>query len=50
MRFGQLEIKAITATVLQRFALDLRPGYEMKIREMPTLSPVHGLPMTVRAR
>ena len=50
MRFGQLEIKAIAATVMQRFALDLRPGYEMKIREMPTLSPVHGLPMTVRAR
>jgi cytochrome P450 len=50
MRFGQLEIKAIAATVLQRFTLDLQPGYELRIREMPTLSPAHGLPMTVRAR
>jgi cytochrome P450 len=50
MRFGQLEIKAIAATVLQRFTLDLQPGYELTIREMPTLSPTHGLPMTVRAR
>jgi cytochrome P450 len=50
MRFGQLEIKAIAATVLQRFALDLQSGYRMRIREMPTLSPHHGLPMTVRAR
>jgi cytochrome P450 len=50
MRFGQLEIKAIAATVLQRFTLHLQPGYRMRIREMPTLSPRHGLPMTVRAR
>ena len=50
MRFGQLEIKAIAATVLQRFTLDLGPGYRLRIREMPTLSPRDGLPMTVRAR
>ena len=50
MRFGQLEIKAIAATVLQRFTLDLQSGYRLRIREMPTLSPRHGLPMTVRAR
>ena len=50
MRFGQLEIKAIVATVLQRFTLDLQPDYRLRIREMPTLSPRHGLPMTVRAR
>ena len=50
MRFGQLEIKAIAATLLQRFTLDLQPGYRLRIREMPTLSPRGGLPMTVRAR
>jgi cytochrome P450 len=50
MRFGQLEIKAIAATLLQRFTLDLQPGYRLRIREMPTLSPREGLPMTVRGR
>jgi cytochrome P450 len=50
MRFGQLEIKAIAATVLQRFTLDLQRGYRLRIREMPTLSPRQGLPMTARAR
>src|SRR3954451_17998806 len=50
MRFGQHEIKAIAATVLQRFTLDLQRDYRLRIREMPTLSPRGGLPMTVRAR
>jgi cytochrome P450 len=50
MRFGQLEIKAIAATLLQRFTLDLQPAYRLRIREMPTLSPREGLPMIVRAR
>ena len=50
MRFGQLEVKAIATAVLQRFALELVPGYEMEVRRMPTLSPRHGLPMRVGAR
>jgi cytochrome P450 len=50
MRFGQLEIKAIAATVLQRATLDLQPDFGLRIREMPTLSPRDGLPMTVRSR
>jgi len=50
MRFGQLEIKAIAATLLQRYTLQLQPGYRLRIREMPTLSPRDGLPMIVRAR
>jgi cytochrome P450 len=50
MRFGQLEINAIATTVLQRFRLEPCPGYRLRIREMPTLSPRGGLPMTVRAR
>ena len=50
MRFGQLEIKAIATLILQRFRLELRPGYHLSIRQMPTLSPRHGLPMTVCPR
>jgi cytochrome P450 len=50
MRFGQLEIKAIAATVLQLATLDLQPDFGLRIREMPTLSPRDGLPMTVRSR
>jgi cytochrome P450 len=50
MRFGQMEIRAIAATILRRFTVELEPGYEMSIRQMPTLSPRGGLPVTVRAR
>lgn len=50
MRFGQLEIKAIATLILQRFRLELAPGYRMRIREMPTLSPRDGLPMRMRER
>jgi cytochrome P450 len=50
MRFGQMEIRAIAATILGRFELELEPGYQMSIRQMPTLSPRGGLPVTVRAR
>jgi cytochrome P450 len=50
MRFGQLEIKAITALVLQRYRLELDPDYELSIRMMPTLSPKQGLPLRVLSR
>ena len=50
MRFGEMEIRAIATMVLQRFRLELVPGRTMTIRQMPTLSPRHGLPVTVRAR
>ncbi len=50
MRFGEMEIRAIATMVLQRFRLELVPGSTMTIRQMPTLSPRHGLPVTVRAR
>jgi cytochrome P450 len=51
MRFGQLEVKAIAAQVLRRFTLELEdPGLVPSIRQMPTLSPRGGLPVTVRAR
>jgi cytochrome P450 len=51
MRFGQLEVKAIAASILRRFRLDLvDPALEPSIRQMPTLSPRGGLPVVVRAR
>jgi cytochrome P450 len=49
MRFGLMEIRVIAAMVLQRFSLEHVPGYRMSIRQMPTISPKHGLPMTLRA-
>ena len=50
MRFGQLEIKTIATLVLQRFRPELRPGYRMSVRQMPTLSPRGGLPVTLHER
>jgi cytochrome P450 len=50
MRFAQLEVKAIATSILQRFRLEPEPGYRLRVREMPTLSPRDGLPMTIRAR
>jgi cytochrome P450 len=50
MRFGLLEVRAITAMLLQRFRPELDPGYALSIRQMPTLSPRRGLPVTLRAR
>jgi retinoid hydroxylase len=49
-RFGQTEVKLVTTMVTQRFRLELVPGHEMTIRQMPTLSPDGGLPMVVRER
>jgi cytochrome P450 len=51
MRFGQLEVKAIAASILRRFRLELaEPQRELSIRQMPTLSPRGGLPVVVRER
>jgi cytochrome P450 len=50
MRFGQLEIKTIAALALQRFRLAPSSDYKLDIRMMPTLSPKHGLPLTVMER
>jgi cytochrome P450 len=51
MRFGQLEVKAIAASILRRFRVELAsPGRAPSIRQMPTLSPRGGLPVVVRAR
>jgi cytochrome P450 len=51
MRFGQMEVKAISRGILDRFRLELAdPSREVSIRQMPTLSPRGGLPVVVRAR
>jgi cytochrome P450 len=50
MRFGQMEVKAIAAMLLQRFDFGLQRGYRMRIRQTPTLGPRDGLPVAVRPR
>jgi cytochrome P450 len=49
MRFGQAEIAIIARAILERFRLDLLPGFGLEIRQAPTISPRRGLPMRVRA-
>ena len=51
MRFGQMEIKQMARSMLDRFRLELAdPNHTPSIRQMPTLSPRGGLPVIVRAR
>ncbi|MCW3013989.1 MAG: cytochrome [Solirubrobacterales bacterium] len=49
MRFAQAEVDIIARRILERWRLDVDSGYKLKIRQMPTISPKHGMPMTVRA-
>jgi cytochrome P450 len=48
-RFGQTEVKLVTTMALQRFRPELPAGYELKIRDMPTIGPDGGLPMVIRS-
>jgi cytochrome P450 len=50
MRFGQLEVRTIATLILSRFTLSLPTGFELTIRQMPTISPKAGLPMVVGPR
>jgi cytochrome P450 len=50
MRFGQLEVKAIAAELLQRFDFELEDGYTLRTRQMPTIGPRDGMPLIVRRR
>jgi cytochrome P450 len=50
MRFGQLEVRTIATLISRRFALELPGDFELKFRQMPTISPRDGLPMIVRER
>jgi cytochrome P450 len=49
MRFGQQEIRLMASRILRDYRLDLRPGYALKVRQMPTIGPLGGLPVTLRA-
>ncbi len=49
-RFGQTEVKLVATRLLQRLRFENLPGRTMTVRQMPTLSPVGGLPMRVRER
>ena len=48
-KFGQAEITVIATKILSRFRLDVQPGYTLSVRQMPTIGPRDGLPVTVRA-
>ncbi len=50
MRFGQLEIRTIATLILSRFSLSLPEDFRLQIRQMPTISPKHGLPVEVAPR
>ncbi|HXC46262.1 MAG TPA: cytochrome P450 [Solirubrobacteraceae bacterium] len=50
MRFGQLEVRTIATLIARDFTLELPGDFELSYRQMPTISPRAGLPMTVRAR
>jgi cytochrome P450 len=50
MRFGQLEVRTIATLILSRCTLSLPADFQLSIRQMPTISPKHGLPMLVRPR
>src|SRR5690349_7811135 len=49
MRFGLAEVVVIAAAILERFRLELAPGYRLQTRQMPTIGPKHGMPMVPRA-
>jgi cytochrome P450 len=50
MRFGQLEIRTIACAILRRFRLEPAEGFELSIRQMPTLSPRNGMPMRIQSQ
>ena len=50
MRFGQLEVRAIATLLLSHVTLSLPDDFHLEIRQMPTISPKHGLPMRASPR
>jgi cytochrome P450 len=49
MRFGLAEVRVIAAAILERFRLELAPGYRLETRQMPTIGPKRGMPVVPRA-
>jgi cytochrome P450 len=50
MRFGQLQMRTIVTLLLTRFTLSLPDDFQLELRKMPSISPKHGLPVTVHPR
>jgi cytochrome P450 len=50
MRFGQLEVRTIATLIARDFTLELPNDFKLTYRQMPTVSPREGMPMTVHAR
>lgn len=50
MRFGQLEIRTIASSIIRSFSFELPSDFKLSIRQMPTISPRHGLPVILRER
>ena len=46
-RLGQTVVKVVSTLLLQRFTPALPDGYELSVRQMPTLSPRGGLPVVL---
>jgi cytochrome P450 len=49
MRFGLAEVGVIAAAILERFRLELVPGYRLQTRQSPTIGPKGGLTVVPRA-
>jgi cytochrome P450 len=50
MRFGQLEVRTIATLIARDFTLELPSDFKLSYRQMPTISPREGMPMTVHVR
>ena len=50
MRFGQVEVRALAALLLQKGRPVLEPGYTLRISQSPTIGPRDGLPMRLQPR
>lgn len=49
-RFGYTEVHAVAAALIRRFRFELPAGFELEIRQAPTLSPAGGLPIRLALR
>ena len=43
-------MRTIATLIASRFALELPGDFKLEYRQMPTISPKHGMPMLVRER
>jgi cytochrome P450 len=49
-QFAMMETILVLCTIMQRYRLQLTPGFRLELLPSITLRPKHGLPMTVEAR